>query len=70
MSDAFELKSGVIQGEILSPLLFVGVISYVMNKVAWETDAGIVRWEERKLLGLDYASLIVLFSEGECRVDK
>jgi len=36
-----------------------------MKKVARETDAGIVWWEERKLLDLDYADDIVLFSEGE-----
>lgn len=38
--------SGVIQGGILSPLLFVVVIDYVKKKVATETDAGIVWWEE------------------------
>jgi len=65
LSDAFEVKSGVIQGGILSTLLFVVVIDYVMKKVARETDAGIVWWEERKLLDLDYADDIVLFSEGE-----
>ena len=36
-----------------------------MKKVARETDAGIVWWEERKLLDLDYADDIVLFSERE-----
>ena len=34
--EAFEVKSGVIQGEILSPLLFVLVIDYVMRRVAEE----------------------------------
>lgn len=44
---------------------FVVVIDYVMKKVARETGAGIVWWEERKLLNLDYADDIVLFSERE-----
>ena len=44
LSEAFEVKSGVIQGGIVSPLLFVLVIDYVMWRVAEETNAGIV-WE-------------------------
>ena len=33
LSEAFEFKSGVIQGGIVSPLLFVLVIDYVMRRV-------------------------------------
>ena len=33
LSDSFEVKSGVIQGGILSPLLFVLVMDFVMRKV-------------------------------------
>ena len=64
LNDAFEVKSGVIQGGILSPLLFVMVIDYVMRKVAVETNAGIVWKDGRKLVDLDYADDIVLISEG------
>ncbi|KAK4296122.1 hypothetical protein Pmani_031359 [Petrolisthes manimaculis] len=64
LSDAFEVKSGVIQGGILSPLLFIMVIDYVMRKVAEETNAGIVWKDERKLVDLDYADDIVLINEG------
>ena len=64
LSDAFEVKSGVIQGGILSSLLFIMVIDYVMRKVAEETNAGIVWRDERKLVDLDHADDIVLISEG------
>ena len=33
LTDPFEVKSGVLQGGILSPLLFVLVIDYIMKKV-------------------------------------
>ena len=59
LSDPFEVKSGVLQGGILSPLLFVLVIDYIMKKVKGETDAGILWSEGRKLLDLDYADDIV-----------
>ena len=48
LSEAFEVKSGVIQGGIVSPLLFVLVIDYVMRRVAEETNAGIVWGDGRK----------------------
>ena len=64
LSDSFEVKSGVMQGGILSPLLFIMIIDYVMKRVVRETDEGIV-WEEgRKLVDLDYADDIVLICES------
>ena len=60
LSDSFEVKSGVIQGGILSPLLFVLVMDFVMRKVKAETEAGIIWGENGKLLDLDYADDIVL----------
>ena len=64
LSEAFEVKSGVIQGGIFSPLLFVLVIDYVMRMVPEETNAGIVWGDGRKLADLDYADDIVLISEA------
>ena len=63
LSDAFEVKSGVIQGGILSPLLFIMVIDYVMKRVVRNTNGGIVWGEGRKLVDLDYADDIVLIGE-------
>ncbi|XP_066958573.1 uncharacterized protein [Macrobrachium rosenbergii] len=64
LSDPFEVKSGVIQGVILSPLLFVLVVGYVMRSVKRETDAGMPWGENGKLLDLDYTDDIVLICEG------
>ena len=63
-SESFDVRSGVIQGGVLSPLLFVLVIDYVMKRVVAETDAGILWQEDRKLLDLDYADDIVLMCYG------
>ena len=41
LTDPFEVKSGVLQGGILSPLLFILVIDYVMRKVMEGGNYGI-----------------------------
>ena len=61
MSEAFEVKSGVIQGGIVSPLLFILVIEYVMRRDAEETNTGIVWGDGRKLADLDYADDICAY---------
>ena len=53
LSEAFEVKSGEIQGGILSPFLFVLLIDYVMRRVSEETNAGIVWGDGRKLADLE-----------------
>ena len=40
LSDSFKVKSGVIQGGILSPLLFVLVMDFVMKKGKAVTEIG------------------------------
>lgn len=65
LSDAFESKSGVIKGRILSPLLFIMIIDYVMRSVADERNAGIVWRDDLQLADFDYADDIVLISEGK-----
>ena len=47
VSDAIEVRSGVIQGGILSLLLFNMVIDYVMRKVVEETNVGI-EWRDQR----------------------
>ena len=54
LSDPSEVKSGVMQGGILLPLLFVLLMDYIMKKVKVETEAGILSGENGKLLDLDY----------------
>ena len=63
MSYAFEVKTGVIRGGILSHLLFIMVKDYVMRMVAEETNVEIVWRDERKLVDLHYADDIVHISE-------
>ena len=64
LTDPYEVKSGVLQGGILSPLLFVLVIDFIMKKVKAETDAGIDWVVNGKLLDLDYADDIILICNG------
>ena len=64
LTDPFEVKSGVLQGGILSPLLFILVIDFIMKKVKAETDAGIDWVVNGKLLDLDYADDIILICNG------
>ena len=70
LSDAFEVRSGVIQGGILSPLLFIILIDFVMRKVTEETNAGIMWRNGRKLVDLDYADDIVIISEGTAEMQR
>ena len=68
LSDSFKVESGVIQGGILSPLLFVLVMDFVMRKVKAETKAGMI-WEGNgKVLDLDYTDdIVMIFKEPEER---
>ena len=62
LTDPFEVKSGVLLGRILSPLLFILVIDYVMGKVLEGRNYGI-QWKlNRRLSDLDYADDIVLMA--------
>lgn len=62
LTDPFKVKSGVLQGGILSPLLSILVIDYVMGKVLEGRNYGI-QWKlNRKSSDLDYADDIVLMA--------
>lgn len=62
--EAFEVKSIVTQGRILSPWFFVLVIVCVMRRVAEEINAGIVWREWCELAHLLYMDDNVLTSKG------
>ena len=62
LTDPFEVKSGVLQGGILSPLLFILVIDYVMRKVMEGGNYGIQWKMDRRLSDLDYADDIVIIA--------
>lgn len=62
LTDPFEVKSGVLQGGILSPLLFILAIDYVMKKTLEGANYGL-QWKlNYRLSDLDYADDIVLMS--------
>ena len=62
LTDEFEVKTGVLQGGILSPLLFILVIDYVMNKVMQGMNNGIQWKGNQRLSDLEYADDIVLIA--------
>jgi len=54
MSEMFDILTGVQQGCILSPFLFLIVIDFVMKKTVNGRDYGIT-WGSEKLADLDFA---------------
>ena len=62
LTDEFEVKTGVLQGGILSPLLFILIIDYVMNKVVQGMNNGIQWKMDQRLCDLEYADDIVLIA--------
>ena len=59
LSDPFEVKSGVMQGAILSPLLFVLVMDYIMKKVKIENEAGSLYFGEKIVNSLTEMMLMI-----------
>ena len=62
LTDEFEVKTGVLQGGILSPLLFILVIDYVMKRVMQGMNNGIQWKGNQRLSDLEYADDIVLIA--------
>ena len=55
----FNIVSGVRQGCILSPFLFLIVIDYIMKKSMTDASFGI-RWKQNLLTDLDFADDLAL----------
>jgi hypothetical protein len=60
----FSMDSGVLQGNVLSPLLFAIVIDFVMKETAGGRQMGIEWVDGKKLMDLDYADDLVLMSDN------
>ena len=67
-TEFFEITTGVRQGCILSPLLFLVALDYVMRRAGSQAGAGIP-WSDHDRLGdLDFADDIALLEENETKL--
>ena len=75
LSKEFAITTGVLQGDVLAPFLFIIVIDYVMNKS--ENDYGFIthprkssRYPQQRLNDLDYADDIALLEGSQSRAQE
>jgi len=59
----FDILSGVRQGRVLSPFLFLIVVDFLMRRTVDGRDYGIT-WGTGKLTDLDFADDIALISDS------
>ena len=63
-SEGFEVKSGVRQGSVLSPLLFGVVMDWVMRKAVGEGGEGVLVAPGTRVSDLDFADDVLLVGES------
>ena len=68
LSDSFDVTTGVLQGDVLAPFLFVVLVDYLLIKTTSQLDSGVVthprrsrRYPAKSLNDLDFADDIALF---------
>ena len=64
LSPEFYVSSGVLQGNVLSPLLFAVLIDYVMKETTGDRRMGIDWVENKHLSDMEYADDVVLISRS------
>jgi len=64
-TEFFEIVSGVPQGCILSPFLFIVVIDFVMRRTMDKPEYGIVWQKQNRLTDLDFADDLATLAEEE-----
>ena len=71
LSDPFDVTTGVLQGDVLAPFLFVVLVDYLLKKVTSQLDSGVVthprrsrRYPVKLLNDLDFADDIALFESS------
>lgn len=50
ISDPFDVSTGVLQGDVLAPFLFVILIDYLLTKATSELDSGVITHPRRSRL--------------------
>ena len=71
VSDPFGVTTGVLQGDILAPFLFVVLVDYLLKKATLQLDSGVVthprryrRHPVKSLNDLDFADDIALLESS------
>jgi len=71
LSDTFDVTTGVLQGDVLAPFLFIIVVDYLLSKVTAGTDVGVEthprrsrRYPAKLLNDLDFADDISLLESA------
>ena len=74
LSDPFEVTTGVLQGDVLAPFLFVVLVDYLLKKATTQLDSGAVthprrsrRHPAKSLNDLDFADDIALLESSISR---
>ena len=74
LSDPFDITTGVLQGDILAPFLFVVLVDYLLKKATSQLDFGVVthprrsrRHPAKSLNDLDFADDITLLESSISR---
>ena len=75
LTEEFKVSTGVLQGDLLAPFLFIIIIDYVMKN--FEKDYGFITHPRRssrlllqRLNDLDYADDIALFESSKERAEE
>uniref|UniRef100_A0A672M130 Reverse transcriptase domain-containing protein n=1 Tax=Sinocyclocheilus grahami TaxID=75366 RepID=A0A672M130_SINGR len=69
-TDFFAIETGVRQGCILSPFLFIVALDFVMRKAMVRPNAGIDCDGQNRLTDLDFADDIALLAENSCHLQE
>ena len=74
LSDPFDITTGVLQGDVLAPFLFVVLVDYLLKKATSQLDSGVVthprrsrRHPAKSLNDLDFADDIALLDTSISR---
>ena len=74
LSDPFDVTTGVLQGDVLAPFLFVVLVDYLLKKATLQLDSGVVthprrsrRHPAKSLNDLDFADDIALLESSISR---